>query len=99
MKTNYRRTAWSVFGAAVFGVMLTWLPAVSEPAETTTPAQAASAEQTGVRKIPAFQVDPYWPKLPEGWLLGGGAGVATDRHDNVWVIHRPATVTEQFPCC
>jgi hypothetical protein len=91
MKTEYRHTAWSVFGAAVLGVLLTWQAAVSAPAD-------APAETTP-GKIPFFQVDPYWPKLPEGWLLGGGAGVATDQHDNVWIIHRPATVTEQFPCC
>src|SRR5579862_8694352 len=86
MKTEYRPSAWLVFGAAVLAVLLTWRPAVSAAAE-------------GVHGIPAFQVDPYWPKLPEGWLLGGGAGVATDQHDNVWIIHRPATVTEKFPCC
>jgi DNA-binding beta-propeller fold protein YncE len=91
MKTEYRHTAWLVFGAAVLGVLLTWQAAVSAPANAPT--------ETMPGKIPFFQVDPYWPKLPEGWLLGGGAGVAIDQHDNVWVIHRPATVTEQFPCC
>ncbi len=40
--------------------------------------------------VPAFQVDPYWPKpLPNEWLVGNVVGVAVDSHDNVWVTHRP----------
>ena len=27
--------------------------------------------------------------LPDDWLLGNVVGVATDSHDNVWIIHRP----------
>ncbi|HTO10418.1 MAG TPA: hypothetical protein VMQ51_02520, partial [Candidatus Binatia bacterium] len=27
---------------------------------------------------PVFEVDPFWPKpLPDGWLMGQAAGVAT----------------------
>ena len=30
------------------------------------------------RQMPVLQVDPYWPQLPENWIIGVGAGVATD---------------------
>ena len=43
----------------------------------------------------AFQVDPAWPKrLPNNWIMGQAAGVSTDAQDNVWVIQRPASLTE-----
>ena len=35
-----------------------------------------------------------WPKLPNGWVLGQTPGVAVDRHDHIWVLHRPRTVPE-----
>lgn len=43
---------------------------------------------------PRFKVDADWPKpLPNQWLLGQVAGVAVDRHDNIWIIQRPLTLT------
>src|SRR6266704_508636 len=68
-----------------------------------TPAYADNA-------VPQFQVDPFWPKpLPNNWILGQVSGIATDRYDRVWVVHRPGTLTareraaEQSPpeanCC
>jgi DNA-binding beta-propeller fold protein YncE len=39
--------------------------------------------------VPAFQVDPLWPKpLPSHWLLGSVTGVAVDARDHIWVVHR-----------
>lgn len=44
---------------------------------------------------PRFQVDPYWPKpLPNNWIMGQAAGVAVDAEDNVWVVQRPGSLTE-----
>jgi DNA-binding beta-propeller fold protein YncE len=51
------------------------------------------------KQMPILQVDPYWPQLPENWIIGVGAGVATDSENNVWIIHRPGTVTEKRACC
>jgi DNA-binding beta-propeller fold protein YncE len=49
-------------------------------------AQAADA--------PKFQVDPLWPKqLPNNWILGQVSGVAVDAQDNVWIIQRPRSLT------
>jgi DNA-binding beta-propeller fold protein YncE len=46
------------------------------------------------RKVPAFQIDPFWPKpLPNNWILGAVAGVAVDAQDHVWIIQRPRTLT------
>ncbi|NKE47925.1 hypothetical protein HB662_24320 [Roseomonas frigidaquae] len=42
---------------------------------------------------PNFQVDPFWPKtLPNNWIIGAVAGVAVDRRDHIWIIHRPSTL-------
>jgi DNA-binding beta-propeller fold protein YncE len=47
-------------------------------------ARAAPAEPA-----PVFQVDPTWPKLPNGWVLSTVSMVTVDSHDNVWILHRP----------
>ena len=48
---------------------------------------------------PVFQVDPAWPALPENWMLGVAAGIATDANDNIWVIHRAEGVPQKRTCC
>jgi hypothetical protein len=53
-------------------------------------AQPAAAED-----VPRFQVDPFWPKpLPDSWIVGQVAGVAVDKNDHVWIIHRPGTLLD-----
>ncbi len=43
---------------------------------------------------PSFVVDPAWPKpLPNHWILGDIGGIAVDRHDHIWVYHRPRSVS------
>ena len=47
-----------------------------------------SAQQA--RAVPIFQLDPAWPpKLPNNWVMGQMSGAAVDRHDHVWLLHRP----------
>lgn len=42
-----------------------------------------------------FEVDPAWPKrLPNDWIMGQAAGVSVDAQDNVWVVQRPKTLTD-----
>jgi DNA-binding beta-propeller fold protein YncE len=49
----------------------------------------------GVQGGPRYAVDPFWPKpLPNNWQIGQVAGVAVDRNNDIWIIHRPATLTE-----
>jgi len=59
----------------------------------------SNADEPIGKQIPSLQVDPLWPQLPETWILGASAGIATDKFDNVWIIHRPASVTEKKACC
>jgi hypothetical protein len=43
---------------------------------------------------PQFVVDPSWPQpLPHHWLLGQIGGLFVDRHDHVWVLNRPRSLT------
>jgi DNA-binding beta-propeller fold protein YncE len=58
-----------------------------------------SAQAQNGTQVPVLTVDPYWPQLPDDWILGVGAGVATDADDHVWIIHRPGMVTEVKTCC
>ncbi|MBR1220520.1 hypothetical protein JQ557_21140 [Bradyrhizobium sp. U87765 SZCCT0131] len=45
--------------------------------------------------VPAFKVDPFWPKpLPNNWIMGQAAGVAVDARDHIWVVQRPRTLTD-----
>jgi len=74
---------------------------------------ALAAERARAQEQPAaprFQVDPFWPKpLPNKWILGQVSGIAVDRLDRIWVVHRPSTLNgreraaEQNPpaanCC
>jgi DNA-binding beta-propeller fold protein YncE len=84
-------------------ISIAWL--VGALALITGPALAQTAGTA-----PQFQVDPFWPKpLPNNWLLGQVSGIATDKYDRVWVLHRPRSLTpreraaEQNPpearCC
>jgi DNA-binding beta-propeller fold protein YncE len=57
-----------------------------------------------VERVPAFRVDPKWPKpLPHHWTMGPVCGVAVDTHGNIWIVQRPvdlapnARVTSSLP--
>jgi hypothetical protein len=43
-------------------------------------------------EMPMFEVDATWPRLPNNWVMGDPSSIAVDRHDNVWILHRPRTV-------
>jgi DNA-binding beta-propeller fold protein YncE len=45
--------------------------------------------------VPQFKVDPFWPKpLPENWILGQVSGLAVDKDDHIWIVHRPGTLVD-----
>lgn len=47
------------------------------------------------QQAPAYEVDPTWPKtLPDKMLLGQVAGIAVDGQDNIWIVQRPGSLTE-----
>src|SRR5262245_15124728 len=46
--------------------------------------------------VPQFQVDALWPKdLPNNWRLGQVSGITVDRNNNVWVVHRPGSLSKR----
>ena len=53
---------------------------------------AATARPTATVSMPEYQPDRSFPQLPNDWSLGNVSDVAVDRHDNVWILHRPRTV-------
>ncbi|MGE3958942.1 MAG: hypothetical protein AB7H96_19675 [Vicinamibacterales bacterium] len=38
---------------------------------------------------PRYQVDPFWPTLPQGLILGQVSGLTVDARDHIWIIQRP----------
>jgi hypothetical protein len=57
-------------------------------------ALGAAAQVRDPRGLPQFEVDRTWPKVPEKWLLGDPSSFAIDAKDNVWLLHRPRTLTK-----
>ena len=58
---------------------------------------AAAFQNSPVRAdgVPEFKVDPFWPKpLPENWMLGQVSGIAVDKDDRIWIVHRPGTLVD-----
>ncbi len=42
--------------------------------------------------VPRFQVDPTWPQIPNGWILGPVSSIRVDSLDHVWILQRPRSV-------
>jgi hypothetical protein len=66
---------------------------------TLTPYSMPQAQQARVLQVqadtPRFEPEPYWPKpLPGNWVLGQVSGIAVDRNDHIWIVHRPATLLD-----
>jgi hypothetical protein len=61
-----------------------------------SPARAQDKANPETPAVPRFQVEPFWLKpLPHNWILGQVSGIAVDRHDRIWVVHRPSTLNER----
>ncbi len=53
------------------------------------------ARGQGSGQVPRFQVDPLWPKpLPNRWVMGSVVGVSVDSRDQIWMIHRPSSLSD-----
>ncbi len=64
------------------------------PAANTAAAPQAAASG---KQAPMFEVDPFWPRpLPNHWVTGSTIGLSVDAQDNVWTIHRPGSVENNF---
>src|SRR5689334_3868467 len=77
------RNEWRCLSAAVVGAAI-----------VTAVAAASTGGVAQARKVPVFEVDPTWPRLPNNWVVGHVASVAVDRRDHVWMLHRPNTIPE-----
>src|SRR5262245_16420562 len=74
-------------GSIVLGVLLAGGLHGYEASQTSNNAPPA--------RLPRFEVGRSWqwpPKLPNNWAVGIVTWVAVDRHDHVWVLHRPRQV-------
>ena len=55
----------------------------------------AAHAQAKPETIPRFEPQPFWPKpLPENWILGQVSGIAVDKNDHIWILHRPASLLD-----
>ena len=82
------RSMWRNLGVVAAGVSV--MAMVATLSNRDAQAQAGAT----AKKVPVFEVDPAWPKLPNNWVMGHVASVAVDRHDHVWMLHRPNTIPE-----
>ena len=65
-------------------------------AALTCSSWSSIARAQSEQRVPQLQVDPFWPKpLPNNWLLGQVSGVAVDTRDHVWIVQRPASLSER----
>lgn len=55
----------------------------------------AAVASEAQRRVPKFEVDPFWPKpLPNKWMLGQVGGTFIDSHDHLWITTRPRSLDE-----
>ncbi len=60
----------------------------------TLPAGSLQATSQAPAAI-VFEVDPAWPQvLPDKWILGQVTGVAVDAQSRIWVLNRPASISD-----
>ena len=74
-------------GIAAVGVMVASVVAAGARGGST----AGQTSNTSRAGAPRFEVDTSWqwpPALPSNWVVGVVSGVAVDRRDHVWVLHR-----------
>jgi DNA-binding beta-propeller fold protein YncE len=68
--------------------------AVAVPVATLSNGGTQAQAPTTAGRVPVFEVDLAWPKLPNNWVVGHVASVAVDRFDHVYLLHRPNTIPE-----
>ena len=59
------------------------------------PALTGLSQAPATAAVPRFEVDPSFPSLPAGKVLGDVSSVAVDAQDHVWMIHRPRAVAAE----
>ena len=88
-----RMSSWISAIVCVSGLVTGCSPSPSATAPAADPSTPASTDAMA----PMFEVDPFWPKpLPNHWVTGSTIGLSIDAQDNVWTIHRPGSVEDNF---
>jgi DNA-binding beta-propeller fold protein YncE len=59
------------------------------------PDRLSAAQADEPTFISQYEVDPDWPRLPAQWKLGDASSFAVDGEDNVWLLHRPRTLSDE----
>ena len=77
---------------AVLIALVVGAGANAAPAWLSGSAPAAGTATAQARSLPIFEVDGTWPTVPAEMKLGAPSSIAIDAQDNVWVLHRPATL-------
>ncbi len=75
--------------------LLVAVGATAAPAWLSGSGSAAGTATAQGRSLPVFEVDPSWPSVPDGMRLGAPSSIAIDAEDNVWVLHRPLTLSAE----
>ena len=92
------RTTFLICGTAVLTVLggCTSMGRVHDQQSDHHHAMAQRIEgATAASGGPRYAVDATWPKpLPNNWILGQVAGIATSADGTIWMIHRPLSLTE-----
>jgi DNA-binding beta-propeller fold protein YncE len=83
------RSTWRHLGVITIG-----LAVVTAVTTLSNHDAQAQAPRTATR-VPVFEVDRAWPKLPNNWVMGHVASVGVDRDDRVYLLHRPNTIPEE----
>jgi hypothetical protein len=85
------------FGEAIMKRHASWLAtaiAVAGMAGLGGTAQAQQQDRGAAMLAPQYRVDADWPKpLPNNWQMGQVAGISVGPDDNIWVLHRPRTLS------
>lgn len=68
-------------------------PSTAQPVSVLMAVQEYITAPAGT-KVPRFAVDAAWPQMPETMLWGEVSGVAVDKDDSVWLVHRPDSLTK-----
>jgi hypothetical protein len=83
------------FAAAITLCLFAFVAAVYSPLSASRARLVAQGRPAA--QAPVFEADPFWPKpLPNHWVTGSTIGISVDSRDNVWTIHRPNTVDDNF---
>jgi hypothetical protein len=87
-----RSVSIGLAGGLIAGaVALSWPGSRFAPA-VSGQAPAAEAPHFGEGRVPQFEKDAAWPKVPAKWKMGFGSAVTADDQDHIWILSRPHTL-------